>query len=202
MSFIHLNWGWGIVWVLAIALLAFLWLPGIKEFTSKWFSLNKKIDEVLVDYDEFKKTIYPLLEASMGQIVSVLYLQMPPKSSVMTSYVPLVEKAMRKENITQSEMVELLRAVKSMTLYGFSVELGAIASRASNRKIEQQTIENKVHHGLENDYSKRNYVNEDEIAVDFDFLDKVATELPEGKDKIRYENRLKDFRNFYNRYFN
>ena len=160
-----------------------------------------KVDKALVEYDEFKDTIYPLLEASMGQIVSVRYAQMPPKSSVMTSYVPLVEKAIKSEKIDQPEMKELLKAVKAMTLFGFGVELGIIARKATNNKIEQVQIEDCINSGIEDDYSKEKYVNDDEAYVDLDTLKSYAKQIPTGPYKRRYEEKLLSLEKFYKKYY-
>lgn len=193
-------------WTIFILAALFVLSPEIKELVFKKDRLElkrykQKVDKALVEYDEFKNTIYPLLEASMAQIVSVRYLQMPPKSSVMISYVPLVERAIRAEKLDQPEIRELLKAIKAMTLYGFSVELGKIADKSSGGKIEQTSVESVIKTGLEEDYSKKVYVHTDEIDVDFVALDSIAQELPDNPDKHRYERRLKQLEDFYNRYY-
>ncbi len=206
MMFTHINWHYAAV--ITIGVVAFLIIDSqdIKRIVmnNKGVAIEKqqeKIDKALVEYDEFKNTIYPLLEASMAQIVSVRYLQMPPKSSVMISYVPLVERAIKAEKLDQPEIRELLKAIKAMTLYGFSVELGKIADKSSGGKIEQTSVESLIKTGLEEDYSKKVYVHTDEIDVDFAALDSIAQELPDNPDKHRYERRLKQLEDFYNQYY-
>lgn len=206
MMFTHINWHYAAV--ITIGLVAFLIIdsPDIKKIVmnNKGVAIEKqqeKIDKALVEYDEFKNTIYPLLEASMAQIVSVRYLQMPPKSSVMISYVPLVEKAIKSEELDKPEIRELLKAIKAMTLYGFSVELGKIADKSSNGQIEQISVERLINTGLEEDYSKKVYVHTDEIDVNFDALNSIAKNLPDNPDKRRFENRLKQLKSFYKQYY-
>ena len=193
-------------WTFFVLGILFIFSPEIKRIAFGKDKLEmerfrEKVDKALVEYDEFKKTIYPLLEASMGQIVSVRYLQMPPKSSVMLSYIPLVEQVINKEHLTQPEIQELFQAVKAMTLYGFSVELGKIADKASDGKIKQTEVEELVNSALEGDYSKNVYVNQDDIYVDFKGLNEISKQLPSNVDKDRYDRRLKQLTNFYNKYY-
>lgn len=195
-------WHW-IFWTFWAVFSIFLWLPEIKSiFIGKRGAgmerFEKKLDKALVEYDEFRQTIYPLLEASLAQIISVRYVEMPPKSSVMIDYVPRITKVLDKGGFDLMEARELLEAVKSMTLYGIGVELGIIASKYG---VKQTDVENCISSGLEDDYSKTQYVNTDEIGIDFDKLEEYSTGISNIVDRQRYEKKLDELRKFYAKYY-
>lgn len=52
----EVNIGYMIVGLLVIVFLAFLWMPEIQGISTKYFSLSKKIDEVMVQYEEFNNS--------------------------------------------------------------------------------------------------------------------------------------------------
>lgn len=199
MSYANIKWGWGIVWVLAVALLAFLWLPGIKSFTSKWFSLNDKVDKALVQYDEFKQTIYPLLEFTLGQLVGNRYMSSPPKTEVLLDFLPRVRRVIEQQNYNDLRTLDLYEAAKSITLEEFATEMNLIVINGLNLDGNTEVLE-LIHNGLSSDYSSSEYVYKDQISIEFDKLKKYEDKLS-GSYKERFHKKMKELKMFYSQYF-
>lgn len=200
MEWEQMEWQWGIVWLLAMALLFFIWLPEIRSLTSKWISLNKKVDEVAVQYEDFRKTIYPLLEFTLGQLVGNRYMSAPPKTDVLLDFLPRVHKMIEKQEYNDLRTLNLYEAAKSITLEEFATELNLIVIYGLRINKNSKVLD-LIHPGLTADYSSGEYVHKDEISVDFAALNQYEDKLPD-KYKERFSKKMRSLKKFYNEYFN
>ena len=200
MEWEQMDWQWGVVWLLAMALLFFIWLPEIKSVTSKWVSLNKKVDEVSVQYEEFRKTIYPLLEFSLGQLVGNRYMSAPPKADVLLDFLPRIHEIIEKQEYKDLRTLNLYEAAKSITLEEFAVELNLIVVHGLQLNGNSKVLD-LIHTGLTSNYSSEEYVHKDEIRIDFVALNQYENRLPDGY-KERFGKKMKELSKFYSEYFN
>ena len=199
MEWEQMEWQWGIVWLIAMALLFFIWFPEIKSLTSKWISLNKKVDEVSVQYDDFRETIYPLLEFSLGQLVGNRYMSAPPKTDVLLDFLPRIQKMIEKQEYKDLRTMSLYEVAKSITLEEFAAELNLIAVHGLQINGNSEIL-GMIHTGLLSDYSLDELIDKSKIWIDFDALEKYEKKLS-GSYKERFSKKIKALRKFYDKYF-
>lgn len=181
----EVNIGYMIVGLVVIVLIAFLWIPEIKGVSTKYFSLSKKIDEALVQYKEFKETIYPLLMLELANLASVGAFNSGPKSKEIVDFIERVEKL----KITDKNMTNLMKVAKSQALSAFQLELKGMNLEA----------ENFIGTGLNHDLD--DYVITDNIYVDFEGLHDLSDDFDDIKAKIKYKRKLQELEKFYNENF-
>lgn len=181
----EVNIGYMIVGLVVIVLIAFLWIPEIKGVSTKYFSLSKKIDEALVQYKEFKETIYPLLKLELANLASVGAFNSGPKSKEIVDFIERVEKL----KITDKNMTNLMKVAKSQALSAFQLELKGMNPEA----------ENFIGTGLNHDLD--DYVITDNIYVDFEGLHDLSDDFDDIKAKIKYKRKLQELEKFYNENF-
>lgn len=181
----EVNIGYMIVGLVVIVLIAFLWIPEIKGVSTKYFSLSKKIDEALVQYKEFKETIYPLLMLELANLASVGAFNSGPKSKEIVDFIERVEKL----KITDKNMTNLMKVAKSQALSAFQLELKGMNPEA----------ENFIGTGLNHDLD--DYVITDNIYVDFEGLHDLSDDFDDIKAKIKYKRKLQELEKFYNENF-
>ena len=104
--------GYMIIGLLVIIFVAFLLVPEIKQISTKYFLLSKKVDEAMVQYEEFKETVYPILQLELANISSVGYMDVGPKSDELVEF---IEKA-GKINIGDDRINNLIAVARSQTL--------------------------------------------------------------------------------------
>lgn len=182
----EVNIGYMIVGLVVIGLIAFLWIPEIKGVSTKYFSLSKKIDEALVQYKEFKETVYPLLKLELANLASVGAFDAGPKSKEIVDFIGRMEKL----KITDRNMEKLMTVAKSQALRAFKIELVDISPKAKNY----------ISTGL-TDYSSDDYVITDNIYVDFEGLYNLSDNFNDIKSKIKYKRKLQELEKFYNENF-
>lgn len=181
----EVNIGYMIVGLVVIGLIAFLWIPEIKGVSTKYFSLSKKIDEALVQYKEFKETVYPLLKLELANLASVGAFDAGPKSKEIVDFIERVEKL----KITDKNMVNLMKVAKSQALSAFQLELKGMNPEA----------ENFIGTGLDHDLD--DYVITDNIYVDLEGLHNLSDGFDDIKTKIKYKRKLQELEEFYNENF-
>lgn len=181
----EVNIGYMIVGLVVIGLIAFLWIPEIKGVSTKYFSLSKKIDEALVQYKEFKETVYPLLKLELANLASVGSFGSGPKSKEIVDFIERVEKL----KITDKNMVNLMKVAKSQALSAFQLELKGMNPEA----------ENFIGTGLDHDLD--DYVITDNIYVDLEGLHNLSDGFDDIKTKIKYKRKLQELEEFYNENF-
>ncbi len=182
----EVNIGYMIVGLLVIVFLAFLWMPEIQGISTKYFSLSKKIDEVMVQYEEFKETVYPLLELELANLASIGYMDAGPKSDKIVDFI----ERLKKLKIVDDKMDGLVAAAKSQALRAFRDELKNFDARS----------EKMISTGLTS-YSSDDYVIGDDIYVDFDGLKNLANDIEDIKTKIKYKKKLQELEEFYKNNF-
>lgn len=197
-------WHW-IFWTFLILFGAFLFLPEIKSiFVNKKGAgmerFEAKVDKALVEYDEFKQTIYPLVEYSLAQMVGGRYMSSPPKTEALLDYLPKIEKVIQSKYADNQTVQSMFIACKSIALEEFAKELNLIYVNGKNINGNSDIL-GLIHHGLLDDYSSDNYVDTDNIYVEFDKLKQRGNELS-GSYKERYFKKLNNLKQYYNKYFN
>jgi len=175
-----------VVWIFLMALISFWWIPEIRKLSTKYFTLSKKVDDVMVQYKEFEETIYPLLELELANLASVGYMEAGPKSDKIVDFIERLEKL----KIVDDNMESLVIAAKSQALRAFGVELESMNLKA--KKF--------ISTGLTN-YNSDDYVIVDDIYVDFEGLHNLVPDFTDVKAKIKYKRKLQELESFYNKYF-
>ena len=178
--------GYMIIGLLVIVFLVFLWIPEIKGISTKYFSLSKKIDEVMVQYEEFKETVYPLLELELASLASVGYENVGPKSDKIVDFI----ERLKKLKIVDDKMSELILAAKSQALQAFQVELGLLIPES---KVMIGTGRTK--------YISDDYVETDDIYIDFEGLSDLTKTIDNIKVKAKYKHKLQELEQFYKNNF-
>lgn len=182
----EVNIGYMIIGLLVIVFLAFLWIPEIQGISTKYFSLSKKIDEVMVQYEEFKETVYPLLELELANLASVGYMDAGPKSDKIVDFI----ERLKKLKIVDSKMSELIMAAKSQALKAFQVELELLVP-GSKAMIGTGLTE----------YISDSYVITDDIYIDFEGLNWLAKNVNDIKVKTKYRHKISELEKFYKNNF-
>ena len=117
------NIGYMIIGLLVIVLISFLLVPEIKQISTKYFSLSKKVNEAMVQYKEFKETVYPILQIELANISSVGYMDAGPKSNKLVEF-------LEKIKINDDRINNLIVVAKSQVLLAFKTELAYYNSKA------------------------------------------------------------------------
>lgn len=185
-----------ISWIILIAVIAFIWVPSINKISTKYFSLSKKVEEVMVQYNEFKETIYPLLEIELANIASTSYLGVSTKSAELMDFIYRVEKF--KINLNSDEKMRLLiYAAKTEVINSFSAELAEIRQRNGIKTNMSNYIDIK-----RNDYSDEQYVKEKAISINKDRLLASINDFGENySEKELYLKKINDLISFYENNF-
>lgn len=205
MEFLKMPSNYILLWILFIAILLFAFSPEIKRFFIgrrgvEFEHFEAQVNEAMVQYEKFKQTINPLLEASMAQMVGGIYMGRQPKTEVLIDYLPKIKSVIDDDHYTDETFVNLYNAVKSITLDEFATELNLIVVYGLNVNGNSEVLE-LIESGLKNDYSSNQYVDKDAIFVDFEGLRKISNKLS-GSYKDRYDKKLKSLERFYTNYFN
>ncbi|WP_160943981.1 DNA-packaging protein [Ligilactobacillus salivarius] len=180
------NIGYMIIGLLVIVLISFLLVPEIKQISTKYFSLSKKVNEAMVQYKEFKETVYPILQIELANISSVGYMDAGPKSNELVEFLEKIKKI----KINDDRINNLIVVAKSQVLLAFKTELAYYNSKAKGF----------ISTGLKPYYSD-DYIDKDSIFVDFKGLENLIDEIEDIKTKGKYQTKLHKLKQFYNENF-
>lgn len=177
--------------LILIVLLTFIWMPEITSFTTKYFSLSKKVDKVMVQYREFRETIYPLLEVGLANIASTSYFNAGPKSGELVDFINRVEKL----DFQDSNMNRLIYSAKAAAVETFAGELQMI--RKLNN-LNAKVVENFVQVKIEK-FSSEEYYKKGSVLIDEDGLKKSIADFKDNNQgKLEYMHKINKLINFYN----
>lgn len=177
--------------LILIVLLTFIWMPEITSFTTKYFSLSKKVDKVMVQYREFRETIYPLLEVGLANIASTSYFNAGPKSGELVDFINRVEKL----DFQDSNMNRLIYSAKAAAVETFAGELQMI--RELNN-LNAKVVENFVQVKIEK-FSSEEYYKKGSVLIDEDGLKKSIADFKDNNQgKLEYMHKINKLINFYN----
>lgn len=177
--------------LILIVLLTFIWMPEITSFTTKYFSLSKKVDKVMVQYREFRETIYPLLEVGLANIASTRYFNAGPKSGELVDFINRVEKL----GFQDSNMNRLIYSAKAAAVETFAGELQMI--RELNN-LNAKVVENFVQVKIEN-FSSEEYYKKGSVLIDENGLKKSIADFKDNNQgKLEYMHKINKLINFYN----
>lgn len=205
MIYLKIDWRKVIIFTIGLLLIIIVESSSIRKIVmgKTGIELEKqqeKINQALVEYDEFKKTIFPILESSMSQITSGIFQGRPPKTDVLIDYLPRIKKVIDVSGFNNSVLSQLYEAAKCMTIDEYATELNLIAVHGLHNNGNTEVLK-FVNAGIIGDYSSSNYVNKDKIFVSFNKLEDFGKRLPNGSYKERYNKKLEEFRKFYKEYF-
>lgn len=196
MMFTHINWHYAAV--ITIGLVAFLIIDSqdIKKIVmnNKGVAIEKqeeKIDKALVEYDEFKKTIYPLLEMLMANIVFDGYLGVYSRPANLVDFLNRIENLPLGVN-TDPQIEKLITAVKVKVIDAYSAEL--ISIRQNNN------LDTGIDDCISVKYPKfdgEHYLNGDDVIIDFEKLKESGEDFSDDFEKQRYLNVIKQLKEFY-----
>jgi len=186
-------------WTAFVLGILFAFSPEIKRLVFKKDRLElerykQQVDKALVEYDEFKKTIYPLLELSLSSIVSRHYFGGGPKSEEYDKLIQNSEKIIEHNNF--DNLKPLLLASKAFLLNSIAAELSTI----EQTELGTDNSKNYINDGFQ-EYSDSRYVNPDEVYVNIDRLKEVKDSLPNNANKKKYASRLKLLEKVYKENF-
>lgn len=182
-----MDWGWAAAWIAAIALLAFLWLPEIKTIRSKYVSLDKKMNEISDQYDEFQKTVLPILKAVMASVIASPYPEMGPKTDVMLNFFDFINTV--NNSITpDSQMTDLTDKLKGSVLQSFRDSLVHIIPES----------EKFISPGLPHNYLdiKNNQIR----RVDINGLKSLRDKMSPSDERQNYTKLIKQLEQFSKQY--
>ena len=182
-----MDWGWAVAWIAAIALLAFLWLPEIKAVRSKYISLDKKMNKISAQYDEFQETVLPILKAVMASVIASPYPEMGPKTDVMLNFFDFINTV--NNNITpDSQMVDLTDKLKGTVLQSFKDSLVHIAPESGEF----------ISPGLPHNYldTKNNQTR----SVDINGLKLLRDKMKPSDERQTYTKLIKQLEQFSKQY--
>lgn len=186
-------------WTAFVLGILFAFSPEIKRLVFKKDRLElerykQQVDKALVEYDEFKKTIYHLLELSLSSIVSRHYFGGGPKSEEYDKLIQNSEKIIEHNNF--DNLKPLLLASKAFLLNSIAAELSTI----EQTELGTDNSKNYINDGFQ-EYSDSRYVNPDEVYVNIDRLKEVKDSLPNNANKKKYASRLKLLEKVYKENF-
>lgn len=201
MISVHLTVEYIYSWIVVCMVLAFLWIPYIKGLSSKYIGLTKVLNQSIVEYKEFKETVFPLLEINLGIIGSTGYLSATPKPNIMIDFIQRIEKLAQKNIYDEDSLSPLIAAAKSQTLAAFSNDLNLILTHALSDEYNGK-VEDYIATGLEDDYSRTNYINPDEIHVDIEALKQLGSQISKNSSAYRrYFKKITELQHFYKQYY-
>lgn len=177
--------------LILIVLLTFIWMPEITSFTTKYFSLSKKVDKVMVQYREFRETIYPLLEVGLANIASTSYFNAGPKSGELVDFINRVEKL----DFQDSNMNRLIYSAKAAAVETFAGELQMIRELNNlNAKVVEDFVQVKIEK-----FSSEEYYKKGSVLIDEDGLKKSIADFKDNNQgKLEYMHKINKLINFYN----
>lgn len=186
-------------WTAFVLGILFAFSPEIKRLVFKKDRLElerykQQVDKALVEYDEFKKTIYPLLELSLSSIVSRHYFGGGPKSEEYDKLIQNSEKIIEHNNF--DNLKPLLLASKAFLLNSIAAELSTI----EQTELGADNSKNYINDGFQ-EYSDSRYINPDEVYVNIDRLKEIKDSLPDNSNKKKYASRLKLLEKVYKENF-
>ena len=138
-----------------------------------------------------------MLEITLGQTDSAGYLNIGLKSEILADFVTRVEVLIKSGRYDNAKLIPLLDGAKGQTLSAFGSELDIITKDVEGLPKPSSYI----HTGLISDYSKKSYLDNDNVYVDFQGLNEIDNKIPNGVQKKRYEDRLSELTEFYNNNF-
>lgn len=180
----------------------FFFSPEIKRLVFKKDRLEldrykQQVDKALVEYDEFKETIYPLLEITLGQIASAGRFGGGPKSTTLVDFVKETEKLINSGNYDNEKLTPILDGAKAQVLSEFGTELNIISGKTTG----DSTPSSYISSGTE-DLSREKYADKENAYIDFKSLKKIENGMSEGPAKQKYSSKLKQLKEFYDQYYN
>lgn len=186
-------------WTAFVLGVLFAFSPEIKRLVFKKDRLElerykQQVDKALVEYDEFKKTIYPLLELSLSSIVSRHYFGGGPKSEEYDKIIQNSEKIIEHNNF--DDLKPLLLASKAFLLRSIRDELSII----EHNELGTNDSKNYINDGFQ-EYIDSRYINPDEVYVNIDGLKEIQNSLPDNANKKKYTSRLKLLEKVYKENF-
>lgn len=184
-------------WTIFILAALFVFSPEIKELVFRKDRLElkrykQKVDKALVEYDEFKETIYPLLEIILGEISNVRALNIGANPEILMDFTSRAEAIADKQS--QQDLKPLIEASKSAVLHAFGVKLNKITSGGVPTDVYINT-------GLTT-YEKKYHVDPEKIFVDEDGLRKIGENINDLAKKRLFMNTLNELMEYYNTTFN
>lgn len=184
-------------WTAFVLGVLFAFSPEIKRFVFRKDRLElerykHKVDKALVEYEEFKETIYPLLEIILGEISNVRALNIGANPEILMDFASRVEVIADKQS--QQDLKPLIEAAKSAVLHAFGVKLNIITSGSVPTDVYIGT-------GLTT-YEKKYHVEPEKIFIDEEGLRKIGENINNLAKKRLFTNTLNELMEYYNTTFN
>ena len=187
-------------WTAFVLGVLFAFSPEIKRLVFRKDRLElerykQQVNKALVEYDEFKKTIAPLLKITLSQIAFNNYLGVPAAPEDLIEFLQRVDGL--SADIKDDESIrELIRAVRVKTIEAFNSQL-VVMRNNNGLKLDS----NKYISITYPDFSEHRKPVEDDVAVDFNELEKSADKFQDLNERERYKRKINQLKKFYQEYF-
>ena len=156
---------------------------------------KQQVDKVLVEYDEFKKTIYPLLKITMSEIAFDNYLGVPARPNDLIEFLNRIKKL--SPGFTNDESVrKLIKAVEVKTIASFNDQLAFMREHNGLEMNPNKYVKIKYP-----DFSSDDDLDENSVGVDFVGLEESANKFQDFSEKTRYKRKIKQLKQFYEENF-
>lgn len=190
-------------WVVLIIVLIFAFSPEIKRvlFGKKGLELEhfqeqvEKVDKALVEYDEFKKTIYPLLKITLSEIAFQNYLGISAKPDDLIDFLNRIDRLPLNLN-DDEEMRSLIKAVEVRTISSFNDQLAFIREKNGLAMDADKYVTIKYPH-----FSDDTELTKDDVGVDFKGLEESSNKIKDLAERARYQRKIKQLKKFYKEKF-
>lgn len=187
-------------WTAFVLGILFAFSPEIKRLVFKKDKLEldrykQQVDKALVEYKDFKETIYPLLKITMSEIAFDNYLGVPARPDDLIDFLNRVEKLpLGLKN--DDEIKKSIESVEVKTVATFNDQLSFM------REKNGLPIDTDKYVSINYpQFSEDRQVTKDDVGVDFEGLEKSADKIKDLAEKARYKRKIKQFEDFYKKRF-
>lgn len=174
----------------------FAFSPEIKRLVFKKDRLEldryrKQVDKALVEYDEFKKTIYPLVKMTLSRIAFSNYLGVPARPEDLIEFLNQVNKSSLNFK-SDEDLSKLIKAVQVKIIDAFNAQLGIMREQNGLKMDSDKYVSIKYP-----DFSSNDELSKDDVGIDFNGLERTADEFTNLSEKARYKRKIKQLKKFY-----
>ena len=183
-------------WTAFILVLLFAFSPEISRlvFNKNKLELDrykKRVDKALVEYDEFKKTVYPLLKITLSEIAFDNYLGVPTKPDDLIDFLHRVEN-LSSEFKNDVELQKAIMAVKVKIVATFNDQLAFMREKNGLKMDSDKYV--TINYP---DFDSDDELTRDDVGVDFEGLNNSANEFTDLAEKARYKRKIRELKKFY-----
>lgn len=184
--------------IILIGIALFAFSPDMKKIllSSKGIEIEhyKEVQRALVEYDEFKKTVYPILEIILASSASNPYLGVTAKSIDMIDFIHRLGN-LPNDLMKSGRMKKLIKAFEVETINSFQ---GELASLKQIEGLPADTESIVIKHKL---FGDKDYYGDNSVSINFVKLKNNIDDFTNPKRKEEYKEKVSSLERFYKEYF-